>query len=141
MKVYVHQGFAFVPQPEFFVIILNVFRSKLSHALVVSLVAVYTCITTTTTVESRRSLSASVGTSVTSRFVGHSLGTSVRQLQQQRPSRVVGHSVGGSSTVSDVHVAHFLEMLHYVGHSAGTSVTSRFVGHSLGTSVRQLRQQ
>ena len=37
LKVYVHRGFAFVPQPEFVVIVLNVFRSKLSHALVVSL--------------------------------------------------------------------------------------------------------
>jgi len=36
LKVYVCQGFAFVPQPEFVVIVLNVFRSKLSHALVVS---------------------------------------------------------------------------------------------------------
>jgi len=37
LKVYVHHGFAFVPQPEFVVIVLNVFRSRLSHALVVSL--------------------------------------------------------------------------------------------------------
>ena len=36
LKVYVHRGFAFVPQPEFVVIVLNVFRSKLSYALVVS---------------------------------------------------------------------------------------------------------
>jgi len=37
LKVFVYRGFAFVPQPEFVVIVLNVFRSKLSHSLVVSL--------------------------------------------------------------------------------------------------------
>jgi len=36
LKVYVHRGFAYVPQPEFVVIVLNVFRCRLSHALVVS---------------------------------------------------------------------------------------------------------
>jgi len=36
LKVYVHHGFAFVPQSEFVVIVSNVFRTRLSHALVVS---------------------------------------------------------------------------------------------------------
>jgi len=42
LKVYVHRGFAFVPQPEFVVIVVNVFRSRLSHALVVSYVILIT---------------------------------------------------------------------------------------------------
>jgi len=44
LRVYVHHGFAFVPQAEFVVIVLNVFRSRLSLALVVS-VLYYTNVT------------------------------------------------------------------------------------------------
>jgi len=39
LKVFVRDGFAYVPQNEFVVIVVNVFRSRLSHALVVSVIA------------------------------------------------------------------------------------------------------
>ena len=38
MKVYLEKGYAFVPQMELVVIIVNAFRSRLSHDLVVCII-------------------------------------------------------------------------------------------------------